>query len=98
MRRHRAAPKVLVGTSLLVVFGCALTASLSRLDASMLAAIDTHQHTMIHLLAFAIPGVVLGGQLGPRIAQRLRLATLERYFGALLLLVCALVVALALAK
>jgi len=98
MRRHRAAPKVLVGTSLLVVFVCALTASLTRLDAQMLAAIETHRPTMARVLPFAIPGVVIGGQLGPRIAQRLRLATLKRYFGVLLLLVCALVVALALGQ
>lgn len=98
MRRHRAPPEVLVGTSVLVVFACALTASLSRLDAQMLAAIETHRHEMLQVLPLAIPGVIVGGQIGPRIAQRLRLATLKRYFGVLLLLVSALVVALALGK
>lgn len=98
MRRHRAPPEVLVGTSVLVVFACALTASLSRLDASMLAAIETHRDTMLDVLLVAIPGVVIGGQLGPRIAQRLQLRVLKRYFGVLLLLVCALVVALAIGK
>lgn len=98
MRRHPAPPDVLVGTSVLVVFACALTASLSRLDAQMLAAIETHRQQMLQVLPFAVPGVIVGGQLGPRIAQRLRLATLKRYFGVLLLVVSVLVIALALGK
>lgn len=98
LRRHRARPEVLVGTSVLVVLACAVTASLFRLDAAMFAAFDTHREAMRHALPFALPGVVVGGQVGPLIAQRLRLATLKRYFGVLLLVVSVLVVALALGK
>ncbi|MCA9708037.1 MAG: sulfite exporter TauE/SafE family protein [Myxococcales bacterium] len=97
LRHQRARPEVLVGTSVLVVLSCALTAALMRIDAQMLEAMHTHRAELWHALPFAIPGVVVGGQLGPRIAARLRLATLERYFAVLLLVVCLSVAALALA-
>ncbi|MEM7159444.1 MAG: sulfite exporter TauE/SafE family protein [Myxococcota bacterium] len=92
LEHRRAAAPRLVGTSVLVVFVSAIAAALARLDGSMLAALAARQETIVSMLAFAAPGVVLGGQLGPRIAQRLPRRTLRRCFGVLLLLVAVLVV------
>lgn len=90
--RGRAQPAAtLVGTTVLVVFGCALTATVARLDASMLAALEGHGQDALSMLAFAGPGAFLGGQLGPRVARRLPRTILRRYFGVVLLAVAVLV-------
>ena len=46
--------------------------------------------TVLSICVFTVPGVVIGGQLGPIVATRLSQHTLERSLGVLFLLVGAL--------
>ena len=46
--------------------------------------------TILSLLIFTVPGVVLGGQLGPWLTSRIPVRTFERGLHILLLLVAAL--------
>ncbi len=80
-----------VGASVLLVFGCTLTAVAFRLDRSLMAALTEQRDALAGMLAFAAPGVLIGGQLGPRLARRLPEAVLRPYVGGLLVLVAALV-------
>lgn len=93
LRTRAQPPATLVGTTVLVVFACAVVATLARLDGLMIAALEQHATEVGSMLLFAAPGVFLGGQLGPLVARRLPRATLRRYFGVVLLAV-AVVVAL----
>ena len=49
-----------------------------------------HGSTMLSLFIFAVPGVILGGQLGPRLTSHMPQRTFERGLHILLLLVAAL--------
>ena len=46
--------------------------------------------TVLNIVIFTIPGVILGGQLGSRVANRISQTTMERSLGALFILVAAL--------
>ncbi len=91
LRRSRAHHASLVGTTVLVVFVCALVAAAARLNGEMVTALGEHRDALLGMLSFAAPGVILGGQLGPRVAQRLPRVVLRRYVAGLLLLVAAFV-------
>lgn len=80
-----------IGASVVLVFGCTLVAAAFRLDAGLMAALGESRAALGGMLAFAAPGVLIGGQLGPRLARRLPARLLRPYVGALLILVGALV-------
>jgi uncharacterized membrane protein YfcA len=46
--------------------------------------------TVLNIVIFTVPGVIIGGQLGSRVASRISQHTLERGLGVLFILVGAL--------
>jgi uncharacterized membrane protein YfcA len=76
-----------VGAAVLIIFVTSLAATLARLNAALTAALMEQQATLLRAMAFAAPGVILGGQLGPMMAQRLSARTLQIYIAILLILV-----------
>ncbi len=79
-----------VGTTVLVVFVINLIAVTLRLTPGFIDSLSQSWGTMAQILVFAVPGVVIGGQLGPIIAKRLSARGLRLYVGALLILVSAM--------
>lgn len=77
-------PADAVGSAVVLVFACSLVAVLFRLDAALLSTLDRQAGDLFRIMLFAAPGVVIGGQLGPRIAARLPRRALRRYIGVLL--------------
>jgi len=47
-------------------------------------------NTVLSLVIFTVPGVIIGGQLGPLVASRISQHTLERGLAILFILVAAL--------
>lgn len=86
-----------VGTTVCLAFACSVLSVLFRLDQSLLAALAEHRGEITAMILFAAPGVVVGGQLGPSIAQRLPRIWLRRYVALLLIAVGTLVAMRALA-
>lgn len=80
-----------VGASVLLVFGCSLIAVAFRMDSVLAAAVWENRETLAGMLLFAVPGVLIGGQLGPRLARRVPASMSRPYLGGLLVLVAALV-------
>ena len=80
-----------VGAAVLLVFASTLAAVAFRLDSDLVAALRAGRSELMAMVAFAGPGVVVGGQLGPRLAGRIPQSMARPYVGALLLLVAALV-------
>lgn len=76
-----------VGTVLVVVFLASLAAALARLSPAFVRALEGNLGLVLSILVFVVPGVLLGGQLGPRLARRLPEPAMRRYAAALLLVV-----------
>ncbi|MEM1204463.1 MAG: sulfite exporter TauE/SafE family protein [Acidobacteriota bacterium] len=80
-----------IGTTVTAVFTLSLISVVFRIDAALWVALQDHGDALLEMMTFAVPGVVIGGQVGPRIAQRLPRRWLRRYVGALLVVVGCLV-------
>jgi len=89
LRRCRVPSRVAVGTGVVVVAVTALSAATVHMWRFVETGGD-ELHTVLSLATFTIPGVIVGGQLGPIIATRLSQHALEKALGVLFLLVGAL--------
>lgn len=89
LRRCRVPSRVAIGTGVVVVAVTALSAATVHMWRFVQAGGDNLQ-TVLALATFTIPGVIVGGQLGPMIATRLSQNALEKTLGGLFLLVGAL--------
>lgn len=88
LRHQRCqSPAEAVGTTVATVFVASLCATLARLTPELLGTLQAHVQQLFNVLLFVVPGVVLGGQLGPRVAARVSLTTLRTLLvGALYLI------------
>jgi uncharacterized membrane protein YfcA len=89
LQRCRVPSKVSVATSVFVVALTALSASAGHFFRFTQAG-DEVLNTVLSIVIFTVPGVIIGGQLGSRVASRVPQHTLERGLGVLFILVGAL--------
>ena len=88
--RHRSVrtPGEGIGSLVMIIFFTSLAATVGRLRPSFIAELHRQLASLLAVMLWAAPAVVLGGQIGPRLAQKL---TSERharlYFSAVLMLV-----------
>ena len=82
---HR--PADAVGSAVLIIFVTSVAAALVRLNRPFLRVLVEQHTALLGALLFAGPGVILGGQLGPMLAQHLDARRLRLYVAILLLLV-----------
>ncbi len=88
LQRCRVPSRVAVGTSVLVVAVTALVASASHFIKFIQTGGET-LHTVMGLVIFTVPGVIVGGQLGSLVSSRISQHTLERSLAILFILVAA---------
>lgn len=89
LQRCRVPSKVSVATSVFVVALTVLFAATGHLVRFAQTGGDALS-TVLSLVVFTVPGVILGGQLGSLVASRISQHTLERGLGVLFILVAAL--------
>ncbi len=89
LRRCRVPSRVSVATSVFVVAITALIASVGHL-AQFVQSDVSALNTVLSLIIFTVPGVIVGGQLGSQVASRVPQRALERVLGVLFILVAAL--------
>ncbi|MCP4227894.1 MAG: TSUP family transporter [Actinomycetia bacterium] len=89
VKRCRIPTRVTVATSVVVVAATALAASVTHLF-DLLANSSDDLDTVVSLVVFTIPGVIIGGQLGPRVVRRIDGDALIRALGWLFLVVGAI--------
>lgn len=80
-----------VGSTVILVFILSLLSVAFRVDGPLFATLVESSGEIAKMILFAAPGVVIGGQLGPRLARRLPVDVLKLWVGALLLVVGGLV-------
>ncbi len=89
LQRCRVPSRVAVASSVFVVAVTALVASTGHFVKFVQSGGET-LNTVLSLVIFTIPGVIIGGQLGPLISSRISQHTLERALAVLFILVAAL--------
>lgn len=87
VRHHSEA----VGSTVVLVFVLSILAVVFRTDSYLMTCQGECAARVASMLLFAAPGVVIGGQLGPRLSRRMPRRILRPYVGALLVLVGVLV-------
>jgi hypothetical protein len=86
IKRCRVPSRVTVATSVAVVAVTALAASITHLVEFASAGGDALS-TVASIVVFTVPGVIIGGQIGPQIARRVPEQRLVRSLGWLFLLI-----------
>lgn len=89
LQRCRVPSRVAVASSVFVVAITALVASTGHFVNFVQTGGDT-LNTVVSLVIFTVPGVIIGGQLGPLVSSRISQHTLERALAILFILVAAL--------
>lgn len=84
-----SSPRVTVATSVVVVAVTALAASVTHLVGFVSEGASTME-TVLSIVVFTVPGVLIGGQLGPQLSRRVPEKTLIRSLGWLFVVVAAL--------
>jgi len=91
LRHERChSPAEAVGTTVALVFIASLCASLVRLTPPLLQVLRSDYQQLWHMLLFVVPGVLIGGQLGPRVAYRVSLTSLQGLLVGVLYLISGL--------
>ncbi len=89
LQRCRVPSRVAVATSVFVVAITALVASTGHFVKFVQTGGETLS-TVLSLVIFTVPGVIIGGQLGPMVSSRISQHTLERALAILFIIVAAL--------
>jgi len=94
--RHRSSrsPATAIGSLVMIIFFTSLAATIGRMRPTLISALRHNSSQMVAISIWAVPGVVVGGQIGPRLAQMLPSERHTRlYFSAVLLVVGVLTLA-----
>ena len=94
--RHRSSrsPGAAIGSLVMIIFFTSLAATIGRMRPSLISVLRRDSSQMFAIAIWAVPGVVIGGQIGPRLAQMLPSERHTRlYFSAVLLVVGVLTLA-----
>lgn len=94
--RHRSSrsPGAAIGSLVMVIFFTSLAATIGRMRPSLISELRRDSSQMAAIAIWVLPGVVVGGQIGPRLAQMLPSERHTRlYFSVVLLIVGVLTLA-----
>jgi len=89
LQKFKIPSKVAVATSVFTVAFTALVAATAHLI-SFISAGEETLNTVLNLVIFTVPGVIIGGQIGPFVATRISQHALEKTLGGLFVLVALL--------
>jgi uncharacterized membrane protein YfcA len=88
--RHRSSrsPATAIGSLVMIIFFTSLAATIGRIRPSLIAELRRDLPHIVAITIWAIPAVVIGGQIGPQFAQMLPSERHARlYFSGVLLIV-----------
>jgi uncharacterized membrane protein YfcA len=88
--RHRSSrsPGTAIGSLVMIIFFTSMAATIGRIRPSLIAELRRDMSQIVAITIWAIPAVVIGGQIGPQLAQMLPSERHARlYFSSVLLIV-----------
>jgi uncharacterized membrane protein YfcA len=88
--RHRSSrsPGTAIGSLVMIIFFTSIAATIGRIRPSLIAELRRDLPHIVAITIWAIPAVMIGGQIGPRVAQMLPSERHARlYFSGVLLIV-----------
>jgi uncharacterized membrane protein YfcA len=88
--RHRSSrsPGTAIGSLVMIIFFTSMAATIGRIRPSLIAELRRDLPHIVAITIWAIPAVMIGGQIGPRVAQMLPSERHARlYFSSVLLIV-----------
>jgi uncharacterized membrane protein YfcA len=88
--RHRSirSPSAAFGSLVMIIFFTSLAATVGRMRPSLISELRRDSSQIVAIAIWAVPGVIVGGQIGPRLTRLLASERHARiYFGAVLLVV-----------
>jgi uncharacterized protein len=90
--RHRSirTPGEGIGSLVMIIFFTSLAATVGRLRPSFLGDLRRELPHLVAIMLWATPAVIIGGQVGPRLAQRLPSERHARLYFSVVLVVVAL--------
>lgn len=91
LQRCRVPSKISVATSVFIVAATALVASAGHLVRFVQSGSDVLT-TVLSLVVFTVPGVIVGAQIGPFVADRIPQRVLELLLGILFILIAVLTI------
>jgi uncharacterized protein len=92
--RSSRSPGTAAGSLVMIIFFTSLAATIGRMRPALISELKRDSAQIASIALWVLPGVVVGGQIGPRLAQMLPSERHARlYFGAVLLIVGALTLA-----
>jgi uncharacterized membrane protein YfcA len=80
-------PAEAVGTTVFIIFVVNLFAAVFRLTPDFISVLSEQQNLILTIMLWVIPGVIIGGQLGPVVARKLSERSIRFYVGILLVFV-----------
>ncbi|MGQ4809924.1 hypothetical protein NKDENANG_03362 [Candidatus Entotheonellaceae bacterium PAL068K] len=84
-------PAEAVGTTVVIVFIVNISALVARLNHDLIRTLSESGASIMSVMLWVAPSVILGGQIGPQIAQHLPQRALRVYVGGLLMVVGGLI-------
>ncbi len=86
---HRASrsPGAAIGSLVMIIFFTSLAAAIGRMRPSLISELRRDSTQIVAIAVWAVPGVIVGGQIGPRIAQMLPSERHARLYCSAILLV-----------
>ncbi|MGP8337151.1 MAG: sulfite exporter TauE/SafE family protein [Methanosarcinaceae archaeon] len=80
-------PSEVIGSAVVIIFIVDIVAALARMNTVFVGALFDNWTTLIDIMIFVVPSVVIGGQLGPRVIRNMNTKWLRVYISIMLILV-----------
>jgi uncharacterized membrane protein YfcA len=84
-------PSQVIGSAVVIIFIVDIVAALSRMNPVFVCGIIDSRNTLISVLVFVLPSVVIGGQIGPQIIRNADVNRLKIFISLMLIFVSILI-------
>ncbi|VVB84408.1 Sulfite exporter TauE/SafE [uncultured archaeon] len=84
-------PSQVIGSAVVIIFITDIVAALTRMNPVFVSGLIENRTTLISVLIFVIPSVVIGGQIGPRIIRNADVRRLKIFISLTLIFVSILI-------